>query len=272
MKLAPLYFIFQLSIALFVMGVGNLAFAITIQEAFDSALKVDPVLRASRYNQDAAKENIEIARSRFLPQISLQGSSNQLSQTTTQDVPGNASISRSFSGPSVNHQFVIRQGLLRPKDISALNFAELQTLYGAVKYQSDVSDLWMRVAYALIDLLGTAQLVEAYEKPLEALFVLVKQEKTRLVQGDGTKDAVVEAEAQYQSAYAIFQQALQNLNAKKHGFKLLTQLDAKSLQSIRLELNPDPIFSENDQERLWTNVKEKSFELRLAGIQELLQR
>ena len=123
------------------LGVAMPVFAVTIQEAFDNAIKLDPTLRSSRFNQEANNENIAIARSRLLPQISLQGSTNQLTQTTTQDVPGNSSISKSFTGPSANHQFVIRQGLLRPKEISAINFAQLQWQYGEVKYQSDLSEL-----------------------------------------------------------------------------------------------------------------------------------
>ena len=82
------------------LGVAMPVYATSIQEAFDNAIKVDPALRSSRFNQDANKENTAIARARLLPQISLQGSTNQLTQTTTQDVPGNSSISKSFTGPS----------------------------------------------------------------------------------------------------------------------------------------------------------------------------
>jgi protease secretion system outer membrane protein len=246
--------------------------AVTIQEAFDNAIKVDPALRSSRYNQEANKENIAIARSRLLPQISLQGSTNQLTQTTTQDVPGNSSISKSFTGPSANHQFVIRQGLLRPKDIAALNFAELQSQYAEVKYQSDLSDLWLRVANAWIELVGASQLVVAYEKPLKPLLAAAKQEIAKLNQGDGTKDATVEAEAQYQIAQATYQQAVQTYKVKQRSFEILTQFDSNFMHSMRLDLRPNPKFSENDRDRLWTRVREKSFELRFAEIQEMLQR
>jgi len=254
------------------LGVAMPVFAVTIQEAFDNAIKLDPTLRSSRFNQEANNENIAIARSRLLPQISLQGSTNQLTQTTTQDVPGNSSISKSFTGPSANHQFVIRQGVLRPKDVAALNFAELQSQYAEVKYQSDLSDLWLRVANAWIELVGAGQLVVAYEKPLNPLLAAANQEIAKLKQGDGTKDAVVEAEAQYQIAYATYQQALQTFNAKQRTFEILTQFDSKFVQSVRLDLKPNPLFSENDRDRLWTLVREKSFELRFAEIQELLQR
>ena len=259
------------------LGLSSLAFslpvlAITLQDAFNNAVKVDPTLRASKFTQEASNQNIAIARSRLLPQVSLLGSSNQLTQTTTQDVPGSTSISRSFSGPSVNHQFVIRQGLLRPKDVSGLNFAELQAQYGEVKYQSDMSDLWTRVTHAWIDLVGSTQLVEAYERPIKPLLSAVNQEKAKLKQGDGTKDAAIEAEAQYQFAAAMHQQALQNLRAKQRSFEVLTQADSKSLLGLRLNLNPTPTFEESDRDRLWTRTREKSFDLKFSELQVLLQR
>ena len=164
------------------LGFAMPVLAVTIQEAFDKAIQIDPVLRASRYNQEANQENIAIARSRLLPQITLQGSTNQLTQTTTQDVPGNSSISKSFTGPSANHQFVIRQGLLRPKDVATLNFAELQSQYAELKYQADLSDLWLRVASSWIELVGAGQLLVAYEKPLNPLMAAAKQEVAKLKQ------------------------------------------------------------------------------------------
>ena len=136
--------------------------ALTLEEAIESAIKVDPSLRASKFNVMATEENIAIARSRLLPQVSIQGSSNQLTQTTTQELASGGSSSRSFTGPSVNHQFVIRQALLRPKELSALRYAELQTQYMELKYKSDVKDLRNRVITAWIELLGAQQIAQAY--------------------------------------------------------------------------------------------------------------
>jgi protease secretion system outer membrane protein len=262
----------RLFVGIIALGVAVPVFAVTIQDAFDNAIKLDPALRSSRLNQEANNENIAIARSRLLPQISLQGSTNQLTQTTTQDVPGNSSISKSFTGPSANHQFVIRQGLLRPKEISAINFAELQSQYGEVKYQSDLSELWLRVAYAWIDLVGAGQLAEAYKKPLASLHSATKQESAKFAQGDGTKDALAEAVAQYQFAKATYLQAEQTFKARQQTFALLTQIEIKSLEGKKLNLEPEAVFSEKDRDQLWKVAREKSFELRLVEIQQQLQR
>lgn len=272
MNIVDYSFAIRFYLILLCCGINFPVLAITFKDAFDSALRVDPTVRASRFNQDASNENILIARSRLLPQISLQGSSNQLTQTTIQDVPGSANNSRSFSGPSVNHQLVIRQGFVRPRDVIGLNLAELQAQLGEVKYQSDLSDLWMRVATAWIDVVGAQQLVDAYERPLLTLLESVKQEKTRYKQGEGTKDAVIEAEAQYQFAAATYLQATHLLIAKQKTFEILTQSDSKSLRNVVLNLNPSPAFKDQDSDSTWSLMREMSFDLKIATLQEQMQK
>ena len=248
------------------------AVALTIEEAFNKAVEVDPVLRSSRFNQQAISENEVMARSRLFPQIMLQGSSNQLTQTTTQDVAGAASLSRSFTGPSINHQLVIRQGLIRHKDMSALKFAEYQTQYGEVKYLTDYSELWLRVAYAYIDLIGAQQIAETYEKPLSNMLNAAKQEKVRFEKGDGTKDSAGEAEAQYQQAKASHAQALQSLWAKQKHYEIITKLDPAQLKEIKFSLNNKSLIDLENKERAWLEYKEKSNELRLAHLQVEMQK
>ena len=247
-------------------GLNVSAFAFTIDEAFNKAVEVDPTLRSSRFNQQAISENEVMARSRLYPHIMLQGSSNQLTQTTTQDVPGAASLSRSFTGPSINHQLVIRQGLIRHRDMSALKFAEFQTQYGKVKFMSDLSELWLRVAYAYIDLIGAQQIAETYEKPLFNMLNASKQEKVRFEKGDGTKDSAEEAEAQYQQAKAFHAQALQSLWAKQQYFEILTKLEPVKLKEIKLSLKTKSLIVLENRMRAWLEYKEKSNELRLAEL------
>ena len=262
----------RILIALLFVGYSVSTFALTIEEAFNKAIEIDPVLRSSKFNQQAVAENVAIATSRLLPQVMFQGSSNNLSQTTTQDVVSGTSLSRSFTGPSVNHQLLIRQGLIRPKELSALNLAELQNQYGVVKYLSDLSDAWFRVANAYIDVVGAQQIAEACEKPLANLLLAAKQEKTRFEKGDGTKDAVTEAEAQFQQANSAHLHALQILWAKQRSFELLTRIDPVQLIDVKLSLKPETFILKENRDQVWGRIKDNSFELRLAAYQEAIQK
>jgi outer membrane protein TolC len=245
--------------------------AVTLGDAIESALKFDPSLRASKFNVLAAGENIAIARSRLLPQASLQGSSNQLTQTTTQELSTGGSSSRSFTGPSVNHQFVIRQALLRPKELSALRYAELQSQYMEIKFKSDVKDLRTRVIHAWIDLLGAQQIAQAYERPLHLMQIAAKQERAKYEQGDSTKDSAMEAEAQYENSKATHIQALETLKNKQSAFENLTKIPALVLAEEKLGFDSLPLFKEADKYLLWTNFQDTSLEIQMAKLQEQMQ-
>jgi outer membrane protein TolC len=262
-------FKFMLSVGFFLFS--TIANAVTIEDAINSALKVDPTLRASKFNELATEENIAIARSRLLPQISLQGASSQLTQTTTQELTTGGSSSRSFTGPSVNHQFVIRQGLLRPRELSALRYAELQTQYMALKYKADVNDLKIKVINAWIDLVGAQQIAQAYENPLKLMLVAAKQERSRYEQGDSTKDGALEAEAQYEIAIATYRQASETLKSKQSYFENLTKIPASAIARKILAVETLPVFSETDKAMLWGNLQDASLELKMAKLQEQMQ-
>ena len=156
--------------------------------------------------------------------------------------------------------------------MSALKFAEYQSQYSDIKYLSDFSELWLRVAYAYIDVIGTQQIVEAYKKPLSNMFNAAKQEKLRFEIGDGTKDSAGEAEAQYQQAKAYYVQAQQSLWAKQRHFEIITQIEAAKLKEIKLTLKTKSIIDLENQVDTWLQYKEKSNELRLAQLQIEMQK
>ena len=245
--------------------------AVTLEDAIESAKKVDPTLRASKLNQMATEQNIEIARSRFLPQISLQGSSSQLTQTTTQDIPTGGSASRSFTGPSVNHQFVIRQALFRPKELTLLRYAELQTQYIELKYKFDLAELKSRVINAWIELLGAQKIVKAYERPLTFMLAAARQERSKFEQGDSTREVMLEANSQYENSKATYIQAVETLKAKQSTFERLTSISAVEMLEKELDLAPATVITEAAKSSTWVNLRDTSIELQMAELQEVMQ-
>ena len=242
-----------------------------LEDALESALKIDPALRASRLNQQASDENIAIARARFLPQILLQGSSSQLTQTTTQDLQAGGSSSRSFTGPSVNHQFVIRQAIMRPKERSLISFAELQKEYMSLKYKYDVGELKAKVIYSWIDLIATRQIAQAFERPLRLMQAAAIQEHAKYEKGEGTKDAFLESDAQYENAKATHSQAVEAFKAKQKSFEMLTKIRASTLLDNETLLEPIKIFDDSEKAGIWANFRDSSLELQMSKLLELMQ-
>jgi protease secretion system outer membrane protein len=245
--------------------------AAVIDEAIQSAIRNDPTLRSSKLNQLAANEGVSLARSRLLPQINLQGTTSQLSQTTVQELSGGGTTSRTFSGPSINHQLVIRQTLLRTKDLSSVEIANLQSEYAALKYQYDAEDLKSRVIYALIDLLAAKQIAAAWEASIELTETAVKQEKAKYFKGESTKDALAEINGQYQNINGSYLQALENLNSKKMIFENLTKVSAILVNDAKIPLETHEMFLEKDKDLFLNKINQESLELKMSRLQVAIQ-
>lgn len=245
--------------------------AVTLVEVIEIALKIDPTLRASKFNLQATEENIALARAKLLPQVSLQGTASQLTQTTIQDLPTGGSSSRSFAGPSINHQLVMRQAIFRPKDLSSLRYAELQTEYMLLKYKFDLAELKSRISSSWIELICAQQIALAYQKPLTSMKLAAMQERAKLVQGDGTKDVMMEADAQYENAKATYQQAMETLKAKQISFEKLTTISSDQLANKKYASVNVKGIPEAEKLIIWENLRNASLELKMAKLQELMQ-
>ena len=191
----------------------------TLQSSWDN----DPGLQSAAANRVVALENIGIARSRLLPQANVQGSQSNLSQTTTQNTTLGPQAN-GFRGTSYNYTLSVRQSLIRPRDWAGLTVGKQQALYGELKFQSAKSDLWNRASGAWLDLLAASMNREAYAKAIKGVSESAKQEKMRFERGDGTRDSMIEAQAQLTQAKAMLEDAELSLKSKLRAFELLSEL------------------------------------------------
>lgn len=252
---------------------GLVSFACTAQtlkEAMAGAFAVDPSLRSATYNRDAASENIALARSRLLPQVSIQGSDQQLTQTTTQDSLVGP-LSRTFSGPSKNYQLVLRQALLRPRDAAGLDVANAQKENGDLKYLSELADSRIRAAGAWLDVLAAQKVLEIYEATLIPYEKAADQEQMRLKGGDGTKDSVLEAKAQLESSRAMVNDARLSLVAKQRAFTLTTGLPFEPMGKVALPHMKQTFLNGLDKQVLWERINLTSSDIRASRANELIQ-
>lgn len=232
----------------------------SLNESVLAALKVDPSLRSSDKNRQATQENYDLARSRLLPQIYMQGSRQQLTQTTTQDTLLGPQ-SKTFTGPSVSDQLVIRQGLIRPKDVMGLDVATAQTNYGDYKYKSELSDSYVRAVTAWLDVLASQKQLEFNQAMLQSVEEAAQQENKKFQKGDGTRDAMMEAKAQFESAKATVAESSEDLKAKQQTYFLLTRLPSESLLTKNFpNFNLDK-FSIQPKEILWQRIQDTSPDL-----------
>lgn len=242
----------------------------TLKEAMSGAFAIDPTLRSASFNKDAAGENVALARSRLLPQVNLQGSDQQLTQTTTQDSVAGP-LSRTFSGPSKNYQLVMRQALLRPRDMAGLDVANAQKENGEFKYLSELADSRIRAASAWLDVLAALKVLTTYELTLLPYEKAAEQEQNRFKSGDGTRDSVLEAKAQLESAKSMVNEARLNLAAKQKVFTLATGLELDLSGKVALPQMRQTFLNGLDRQQFWERITQSSSDLQAARAMERAQ-
>lgn len=196
-----------------------------LEKAIIAAEENDPTLASARANKDAAAENIAIARSRLLPQISAQGSYSRNQQDINQTNTQGQTSNRQQNVNSLNSSVSLRQGLLRPRDWLGLSIGELQAEYGLQKLNAAQSDLWFRVVAAWVDVLAASENLKTQLLAVESTRQAAEQARRRFGAGDSTKDVQNEASAQHLLARAQLSEAEQTLKAKQVSYRLLTGIE-----------------------------------------------
>ena len=247
------------------LGLAFSAHAVDLPAALQGAQAADPTLASAMANRDASFENIAIARSRLLPQISLQATHQNLQQTTVNTLGTNE-----FSGTSSNTQLNLRQALFRPRDWAGLSIGKLQAQYGEYKLASAQSDLWSRTVIAWTDVLAAIAMRDAYAQGVASAEAAAQQEQKRFAGGDGTRDQVAEASAQLQLAQAQLKDADLELEGRRRAFKLLTRLDATGFEKYRVpEASRIPVVLASEDDTV-QRIVESNPELMAARVNEVI--
>lgn len=264
-------FAINLIIVVILVCASENAMALKLKEVIESALNLDPTVRISKINQNSSEENVAIARARLLPQIFLQGSSSQITQTTTQELISGGGLLKTFTGPSVNHQLVIRQALIRPKEWSSLKYAEMQVEYTERKYKLDIEELKSKVASLWIDLLTAQEIVKAYERVLPYMKETTIQERIKYKLGESTKDAVKEVDAQYENYRSTLFQAVETLKLRKITFEKVTKISSSNLSDKILNIPHLPELTEIEKQIYLEKIINLSIEIEMAKLHENMQ-
>ncbi len=208
-------------------------YAANLDDAIASAEKNDPSLASAQANRDAAYENIAIARAKLLPQTSFSGTYQKIQEGVRSEgtSAGNSAL---YQINAYNYQFSLRQGLYHPRDWAGYDIGQLQSEYGTQKLASARSDLWQRTANSWLDVLAAADLSRIYGDTVKTTGFAAEQAQKRFKAGDGTRDAVIEAQAQYALAQSQLAEAEITLRSREQTFKLLTGSDADNLRAWHL--------------------------------------
>jgi protease secretion system outer membrane protein len=213
--------------------------AITLQQAYEAALKNDPTYRMSYYDRESARENRIIGRSYLLPGVSASYSANRNNVDLTERQPvivgGYAGIKETVSHPRYNSNssvIQLRQPILNLDGIARYRQGKVMAAQGEAAYESSTDEVTVRVASAYMDALFADDQV-ALSKVSRDMYLEQMHVNNRLFEkGEGTKTDMLETQARLDVAEAQLTEAQDNAVAARETLAGIIGMDPGPLDKL----------------------------------------
>ena len=209
-------------------GAGAVSFA----EAYQAALRNDPVYRAQFYDNEAAKENVVIGRAGLLPSVSAShmASRNRVDLEAT-DILGRPSLTHpDYISRSTVVQ--LRQPLLNLEALARYRQRLVQSESSEAEFRGRGGEVVLRVAGAYLDALLASEAL-ALAQAQRDMYAEQSQVNTQLFKrGEGTRTDVLETEARLDQAEAQVLEARDAVTVNRSSLATVIGMDPGSLQPL----------------------------------------
>ena len=205
-------------------NVGELSAAELITY-LESAYKSNPVLNASRENYKAVKENINIARSEFLPSVSILGSqtSQQNSNRTNQAGVTLPDSSNTSEIQSVSIDQKIFRGF---QGYNSIKKSKLESDQAALNLKNTEQQILLKSATAYYDLVYKIKNTQFNLSNVDLFERQVESDSSRLQKGEITLTDLAQSESSLAGANAKFIAAETELLTARSNFERIIRLPA----------------------------------------------
>jgi protease secretion system outer membrane protein len=211
---------------------GNAA-AVSLQQAYEAALKNDPQYRMNFYENESAKENRILGRSNLLPQVSASfGVSRNIADTETFYQQINASIPDHPRYISRSAAVQVRQPILNLDAVARYRQGKVQTEQGARKFESDTNEVILRVVGAYADALFAEDQVELSQVQRDMYLEQMKVNDRLFEKGEGTRTDMLETQARLDLAEAQLVEARNNAVAQRNTLAGIIGMDPGPLDKL----------------------------------------
>jgi protease secretion system outer membrane protein len=216
---------------LLALGAGQ-AGALTLEQAYQAALKNDPAFRMNFYENEAAKENKVLGRSQLLPNVSASFSGSK-------NVADQESIAGSIALPTTHPRYIsrssvvqVRQPILNLDAIARYRQGKVQSAQGEAQFEANTNEVALRVVGAYCDALFADDQV-ALSRVQRDMYLEQQKVNQRLFEkGEGTKTDMLETKARLDLAEAQLVEAEDNAVAMRNTLAGVIGMDPGNLDRL----------------------------------------
>jgi protease secretion system outer membrane protein len=217
------------------------ASAMSLQQAYEAALKNDPTYRMNFYENEYGKENRILGRSSLLPSVTASYSaSKNRADISAFDPLGNTSLThpKYISRSSIVQ---LRQPIVNLDGIARYRQGIAQTKQSAAQFEANTGEVALRVVGAYADaLLAEDQLALAQVQ--RDLYLEQQKVNARLFEkGEGTKTDTLETQARLDLAEAQLLEARDNLTAQRNTLEGVVGADVGTLDKLAPDFHFDKL-------------------------------
>jgi protease secretion system outer membrane protein len=249
-------------------GAGQAA-AVTLQQAYEAALKNDPAYRMSFYEKESARENRVIGRSYLLPSVSASYSaSRNVADTETLQNYQSLGPVRIVDHPRYMSRSAVvqlRQPILNLDGIARYRQGKVIAEQGEAAYASSTDEVTVRVASAYMDVLFADDQV-ALSKVSRDMYLETAHVNQRLFdKGEGTKTDMLETQARLDLAEAQLAEAQDNALAARETLAGVIGMDPGQLDRLGEGFHPVTVTPGSFEE--WEKIaRARNHELAAARL------
>jgi outer membrane protein len=203
----------------------NLVFASNFLIYLESAHKKNPILNSERENYKAIKENINISRSEFLPNVSISGSQSSQQNYNRKNQAGVAltDSSNTTETQSVSIDQKIFQGF---QGYNSIKKSQLESEQAAIKLKNVEQEILLKSATAYYDLIYKIKNKQFNLANVDLFERQVETDTSRLQKGEITLTDLAQSESSLAGANANLIAAETDLLVAKSDFERVIRLPA----------------------------------------------
>lgn len=220
------------------LAAGGSAGAVSLTQAYEAAIKHDPVFRMRYFENESGKENRILGRAQLLPQVAA--NYNYGKNVADQEYLRLGVI------PTVDHPrytsrsavVQLRQPLFNMEAIARYRQGKVQTEQAEQAYEAGIDEVSVRVVNAYLDVLFAQDQLELARVQRDANLESQKVNQRMFEKGEGTKTDMLETQARLDLAEAQLIESQDNLVAARNTLQGVIGMDPGELDRLGDNFRP----------------------------------
>ncbi|MCS0809949.1 TolC family outer membrane protein [Massilia agilis] len=212
---------------------GGSAGAVTLQQAYQAALKNDPTFRMNFYENEAGKENAVLGRAGLLPSVSAQFS-NSRNVADIENIAANPAYNSTSHPRYISRSSVVqlRQSLLNLDAVARYRQGKVQAAQSEQQYDANVNEVATRVVSAYCDALFAEDQLALARVQRDMYLEQQKVNQRLFEKGEGTKTDMLETKARLDLAEAMLVESQDNVVAMRNTLEGVIGMDPGELDKL----------------------------------------